>query len=458
VSPLPPGPRAPVAVQTYEWVARPTALLDRCADRYGDPFTLRTSWVDGPMVLVSDPGEIGRIFGAAPSVLRGGASSPLLAPFAGPNSLLLLSGDEHLRQRRLQLPIFHGARLEAHRALIAHLARTEIAGWAEGVVLRAHPRMQALTLEVILRVVFGAREGEELHALRVAIRRALDLTMSLPRLAAMAIVRREIGPRSPWATFTRAVGEVDTLLYGLIRRRRAHERGESILGLLLSARHDDGTPPSDQEVRDELVTLLAAGHETTAAALAWAVERLARDRGLTTRVRAQLAAGEEALLDAVVKETLRVRPVLSIAPRRLIEPFTVGGWELPPGVHVAPCIYLTHRRPDLYPPDPGTFRPERFLDGGPTQRYAWIPFGGGVRRCLGAAFATLEMKEVLRAVISTFELRPDRPRGERTRRRSVTLAPARGARVVVRYGASTRSAPGRTDTVAGVSPTGSPSA
>jgi cytochrome P450 family 110 len=255
--------------------------------------------------------------------------------------------------------------------------------------------------------------------------------MSLPRLAAMAIVQRDLGPRSPWGAFKRAVAAADDVLYDLIRRRRADPSGDSILGMLLGARHDDGTQPSDQEVRDQLVTLLAAGHETTATALAWALERLARDPALTARLRAQLDDGDERLLDAVVKETLRVRPVLSIAPRKTVQSFTVGGWELPAGVHVAPCIYLTHRRADLYPPDPAAFRPERFLEGAP-ERYGWIPFGGGVRRCLGAAFATLEMREVLRAVVTAVDVRPDRARGERVRRRSVVLAPARGARVVVR--------------------------
>ena len=280
--------------------------------------------------------------------------------------------------------------------------------------MRSLERMQALTLEVILRVVFGSGDPE----LRDAIRRTLDMTTSMPRLVAMSLVQKPVGP---WQAFMRAVERLDALIY---ERIDAQADDGSVLAVLRSARHEDGSPPTREEMRDQLVTLLAAGHETTAGALAWSLERLSRHPDVLARVR----AGDDEYLDAVVKEVLRVRPVLSIVARKTLVEYEVGGWTLPPGVHVTPCIYLTHRRPDLWD-EPTAFRPERFLSGAP-EPYAFIPFGGGTRRCLGAAFATLEMREVLRAVAQRFALAPDRAQGERMRRRSITLTPARGGYVV----------------------------
>src|SRR4051794_18419677 len=412
--PLPPGPPEPAPLQMAEWIVRPTALLRRCQTRYGEPFTLRIGWADAPMVFLSDPADIKRVFAASPDVLRGGESSSVLGPFAGPRSILLLHGAEHLRQRRLMLPPFHGEALARWRDTIAELAEAELDGWTPGEPVRALRRMQALTLEVILRVVFGAGDPE----LRDAIRRTLDMTTSMPRLVAMSLVQKPIGP---WNTFMRAVRELDRLIY---ERIDAQVDDGSVLAVLRSPRHEDGSPPAREELRDQLVTLLAAGHETTAGALGWALERLARHPAVLARVR----AGDDAYLEAVIKEVLRARPVLSIVGRKTRAPFAVGGWDIPAGIHVVPCIYLTHRRADLWG-DPTAFRPERFLDGAP-EPYAFIPFGGGRRRCLGAAFATLEMREVLRAVAERFMLRPDRAEGERMRRRSITLTPARGGYVV----------------------------
>jgi cytochrome P450 len=261
--------------------------------------------------------------------------------------------------------------------------------------------MQRLTLEVIQRVVFGSRDDE----LRDALRTALDMTSSTPKLIAMSLT-------GPTPAFRRAVERVDELIY----RRMAAPNENSILALL----RESGA--SDVELRDQLVTLLAAGHETTATALAWALERLARHPQSLAKCQ------DDAYLDATVKEVLRVRPVLSITSRKTLQPWTVGGYTLPPGVYVSPCLYLAHRRPELWP-DPTSFKPERFLDGQP-EPYSWVPFGGGTRRCLGASFASLEMREVLRAVASRFSLKPDRVQGERMRRRSVTLAPARGGVVI----------------------------
>jgi cytochrome P450 family 135 len=414
---LPPGPGEPSAVQTVEWVIRPTDLLRRAQARYGEPFTLRTAWSDAPMVVVSDPEEIRRIYTAPDHVLQGGSSAPFMRALAGPRSVLVLHGAEHLRQRRLMLPAFHGEALAAWREAIARLAHAELDSWTPGVALQARPRMARLTLEVMLRVVFGTDDP----LLRDRLRRTLDLTGSAPRLVAMSLLQRDLRGLSPYGRFLRALGAVDVLLH---ERVAAGGAPGSVLATLLAARHEDGTPPSREELRDQLLTLLAAGHETTATALAWAVERLARHPDELARLR----EGGDAELDAAVKEVLRVRPVLSITPRRVLAPWRVGAYTLPPGVHVVACPYLTHRRAELWP-DPTAFRPVRFLDGAP-EPYTWLPFGGGTRRCLGAAFAALEMREVLRALAARFALRPDRADGERMRRRSVTLSPSRGGRVI----------------------------
>jgi cytochrome P450 len=411
---LPPGPAAPAAAQTIEWVVRPTDLLRRSAARYGEPFTLRTLWADAPMVLVSDPATVKRVYAAPEEELSGGASSTVLEPFAGSSSILLTSGETHLRQRKLMLPPFHGKRMEEHRATVAALAEAEVARWAPGRPLRTLPRMQELTLDIILRVVLGAPDPR----LRAEIRATLDKTTSLPRLIALSLAPHG---SAPWRPFLRAVARVDALLRAEIRARRTSARAAGAPAVI-----DElvATGASEDELRDQVVTLLAAGHETTAGSLAWACERLARHPHVVARLRED----GDAYLDATVKEVLRTRPVLTITPRKAIAPFTVGAYTLPPGVHVTPCLYLAHRRPELWP-DPTAFRPERFLAGAPAP-YSWLPFGGGTRRCVGAAFATMELHEVLRAVVRRFDLRPDRPAGERMRRRGVTLPPARGGRVV----------------------------
>ncbi|HEX8206753.1 MAG TPA: cytochrome P450, partial [Solirubrobacteraceae bacterium] len=340
--------------------------MRRSAARHGVPFTLRTLWADAPMVLVSSPEDVRRVFTAGPDVLRGGGSA-VLEPFAGPSSLLVLDGEEHLRARRLQLPAFHGDRMRAHAPTIAALAAEELDRWPRGAEVRTHERMQALTLEVMLRVVVG----DPAPALRAAVEDALALVRSAPRLVALSVLGRD-------RSFRRAVERVDAEIARVIARRRrgtAAAAPRPILDDLLAA------TPSDADVRDQLVTLLAAGHETTATALAWAFERLARDPALV----ADLRAGDEALLDATVSEVLRIRPVLSVAPRDVVAPLELSdGTVVPPGAQVAACLYLAHRRADSFPPDPLAFRPRRWIDGPKPPPYAFIPFGGGPRRCLGA--------------------------------------------------------------------------
>jgi cytochrome P450 len=324
--------------------------------------------------------------------------------------VLVTHGEAHLRRRKQALPPLHGEALRGWTAAMAEIAHAELDSWAPGRPLATLPRMQALTLEVIQRVVFGSRDAE----LRDALRAALDMTQSTPNLIAMSLVQRDLGPGSPFGRFLRAVERIDALL----AERLASPAPGSVAALL----KDSVTP---DELRDQVVTLLAAGHETTATALAWALERLARHPAEL----AALRSGDDARVDAAVKEVLRVRPVLSIASRKVREPWQLAGHTLPAGVYVGACLYLAHRRADVWP-DPTAFRPKRFLGGGAPEPFAWVPFGGGVRRCLGASFAALEMREVLRAVAARFSLRPDRPEGERMRRRSITLAPARGGTVI----------------------------
>ena len=394
---------------------RPAAFLRRVHARFGDPVTIRTFWTDEPMVLFSSPDAVREVFRLDPRIAPAGQSWEFLRPFAGPHSILVLDGDEHLRERRLIQTPFHGERMRSFQPLVAELAREELAGW----------RGRVVTLETILRVVFGARD-EEAARLREAVHGTLDTVRSMPRMLAMSLVQRDLGPRSPWGSFRLAVERFDALLLDLVARRRAEPPGDSMLALLLEQRDEDGNPPTDQHLRDQLVALLAAGHDTSAASLAWAFERLARHPA----VQARLREGDPAYLDAVVKEVLRVRPALTIAPRRLLGPVEIAGRTLPAGVHVAACLWLALRREDLWPAA-GAFRPERWLDGAPPPNpMSWIPFGGGVRRCAGAPFAEMEMREVLRAA-AELSIRPVRPEPERARRSALVVTPDRGGEVLV---------------------------
>jgi cytochrome P450 family 135 len=421
--PLPPGPRAPAAWQTLAWTVRPAAFLRRLHQRFGDPATIRTYWTDEPMVLFSHPDAVREVFRLDPQVAPAGQSWEFLRPFAGPHSILVLDGEEHLRERRLIQTPFHGERMRGFQPAVAELARSELSGWSGRVVTLE--RMKRLTLETILRVVFGARGEHEAARLRDAVHGTLDTVRSMPRMLAMSAVRRDLGPHSPWGRFRLAVDRFDALLFDVVARRRAEPDGDSMLALLLEQRDEEGRPPTDRQLRDQLVALLAAGHDTSAASLAWAFERLARHPA----VQARLAEGDPAYLDAVVKEVLRVRPALTIAPRRLLEPVRIAGWMLPAGAHVAACLWLALRREDLWT-EAGAFRPERWLEGPPPNPMSWIPFGGGVRRCAGAPFAEMEMREVLRAA-ADMTIRPVRPEPERARRSALVVTPHRGGEVLV---------------------------
>jgi cytochrome P450 family 135 len=420
---LPPGPRAPAVWQTLGWMARPAAFLSRVHARFGDPVTIRTYWTEEPMVLCSDPDAVREVFRLDPEIAPAGRSWEFLRPFAGPHSILLLDGQEHLRERRLLQAPFHGERMRAFAPVIAELARAELSTWKGRI--SALERMRELTLEIIVRVVFGARGAEEAAHLRASVERALAEVRSLPQMLAMALVRRDFGPRSPWGRFRVAVERFDAVLFDLLARRRAAPDGDSVLALLLEQRDEEGRPPSDRHLRDQLVALLVGGHDSSAASLAWAFERLARHPD----VQARLRDGDTQYLDAVVKEVLRSRPALTIAPRLLLEPARIAGRTLPAGVQVAACLWLAMRREDLWPAA-SAFRPERWLGDPAPNPMSWIPFGGGVRRCAGAPFAEMEMREVLRAA-GEVTIRPLRPEGERARRSMLVVTPERGGEVFV---------------------------
>jgi cytochrome P450 family 135 len=427
---LPPGPRFPSALQSVIWFRRAQWLLDTCQARFGDMFTLKIA-NEGTWVVTSNPEVVKQVFTGDPRLLHAGEANRILLPVLGPNSLLLLDDGPHLRQRKLMLPAFHGARMQRYGELMAGIAADEIERWPTDEPYRLRRRMQAMTLEIILRSAFGVSEGPRLESLRHELRRLLD-TLTKPSSGAIAMALGTEGVMR-LGVFRRELERVNRPIYEEIAERRDADdltERDDIMSLLLQATHEDGSPMSDEELRDELVTLLVAGHETTANALAWAVERLCRHPEKLQRLTDEVRAGENAYLEAVVQETLRLRPVISIVLRRLAEPMEIGGRLLPAGVSIVPSIHLVHRRADIYP-QPHDFRPERFLEQ-PPGTYTWIPFGGGVRRCLGAAFAQFEMETVLRELVTRRTLAPSRPESERVYRRAITETPRHDAEVVMR--------------------------
>ncbi len=426
---VPRGPRMHRVVQTAIWSRHAQWMLEQCRARLGPMFTLQIAY-EGEWVIVSDPELIKQVFTGDPKVFHAGEGNQILRPLLGENSVLVLDEKRHISQRRLLLPPFHGERMQGYGEQMRAIAAREIERWPIGTPYRLRPRMQAMTLEIIIETVFGVHGGARVEQLREALRGFLDLTTD-PRFLAPMLA---IGPdrlRS-FSAFRRRVERVDELIAAEIGERRAAgglEEREDVLSLMLLASHEDGSPMSDAEIRDELLTLLVAGHETTATALAWAVERLVRHPEKLERLRAEVEAGEEAYLTATIQETLRLRPVISIVIRRLTEPVELGGYELPAGAAVVPAIHLVHRDPRIYP-EPDRFRPERFLEQSPGT-YTWIPFGGGIRRCLGAAFAQFEMTVVLRELVKRHQIRPSDPAPERNYRRAITETPRHDAEVVL---------------------------
>ena len=425
---LPPGPRLPRPAQTLGWVTRPGPFLAKARKRYGDTFSVKIAQ-EGNWVMLTDPEDVQTVFTGDPRLLHAGAANVVLLPLLGHHSVLLLDGEKHMAQRKLLLPPFHGKRMRGYEALMKDVANEEMERWPRGEPFALWPHMQAVTLEVIIRAVFGVRGDDRLDRMRTTLRETLELSTDMKTFLAVAA----LGPHrlDRMRFFQRQLDPVNEVLLDEIRDRRGAtdlDERDDILSMLLGASHEDGSSMSDQELRDELMTLLVAGHETTATALAWAIERLVRHPDKLHRLAEEAQAGENEYADAVCKETLRLRPVIPLVVRELQEPMELGGHLLPAGARVTPCILLIHRREDIYP-EPNRFRPERFLEQ-PAGTYTWIPFGGGVRRCLGASFAMFEMKTVLQAVATQLTLSPARPEAERVRRRAITLTPSAGAQVV----------------------------
>lgn len=421
---LPPGPKYPPAVQMAGFWTRPLAFLERCRARYGRRFTVRLPFTP-PFVMLTAPDEIKQVFTAPADVLNPGAGARVLEPVVGRNSVILLDGPAHMEQRKLMLLAFHGERIERLSALVEEVTDRQVAAWPTDRPLRLHEEFQGLTLEIILRAVFGLQEGARMDALRdglAAMLRFGEKPISLlpPRAdSAVARVAERVGP---FAEFVRLQRGADELIFAQVDERRAGVEGrDDVLAMLLSARHEDESPMTDQELRDELMTLLVAGHETTASTLAWCFERLSRDPEVVDRLRED----DDAYLTATIQEALRCRPVLpNVAPRLVVKPIDVGDWTYPEGVCLVPNAYLVHHDPEIYP-DPYAFRPERFVGESPGT-YTWIPFGGGRRRCLGASFALLEMKIVLRTLVRERDVEAVLAAPERPQRRNITIRPSEG--------------------------------
>jgi cytochrome P450 len=424
---LPPGPDQHPALQTLRWLYRPIPFLEDCRRRYGEIFSVSFVGFKTPMVMFSDPAAIKAVYSDRCNGLPPGRNQTL-EPLVGPRSVLLLEGEEHLSRRKLMLPPFHGERMRAYEEIVRAAIAAEMERWPVGEAFPIHPGMQAVTLEVILRAVFGVGDEARLGRLRSTLRQVLGRTSSpVAQLAVFTVLRRGGGGlRDRVECMLRAA---DAELFAEIAERRADprlEEREDILSMLISARFEDGEGMGDEELRDQLMTLLLAGHETTATALAWIFDLLLHADDAIERLRQELEGDADEFLRATIAEALRLRPVIPIAGRRLAEGLSIEGHDLPAGTDVTPAIWLTHTRPDLYE-EPLRFRPERFLGNGP-ETYAWIPFGGGVRRCLGAAFAEFEMRIVLEEVIGRCRLEAA-AEPERVGRRNVTLSPRQGTRV-----------------------------
>jgi cytochrome P450 len=431
---LPPGPKAKPVIQTLIWALAPTWMMDRCAERIGEAFTITFAPSGMKMVLLSDPEAVKTVFTASPEVAPSATGNSPIAPIMGPSSVLVLTGPEHMRQRKLLLPPFHGERMREYEQVIVEATRRDMAGWELGSPMSLQPRTRKITLEVILRAVFGVEAGR-MGPLAEAIGGLVEPMRLVTVLR--TLMSWPTGER-PTGAVGQALDLLDERIYEEIERRRSEadlQERSDILSLLMQARDEDGQAMGPTELRDELVTLLLAGHETTATSVAWALERLVRHPEKLRRLTDEIDAGEgDEYMTAVINETLRVRPVVPIVVRLLQEDLQVGERVLPAGTRVAPSIYLTNRNPRAYP-DPTEFQPERFVGSSP-ETFSWIPFGGGIRRCIGASFAQLEMKVMLRTMLA--ELEPSLPpgrmwrAGEWTRRRAITLVPAAGAKVVWR--------------------------
>jgi cytochrome P450 len=429
---MPPGPKLPKLLQTLGFLLAGRRFLDATRKRYGDVVTMSTAF-DARFVMVFDPDLLKKVFQAPPDRLRAGEANALLGQVLGQRSVLVLDGAEHLRQRKLMLPPFHGKRLKAYEEKMVEAADRAIDAWPVGEPFTLMPTMQAVTLDVIMHAVWGVEEGPRAEELKKRVRAVIEPLSRRFGVVVLALSGGRFGDRKAVQRFEARRAELDAMIYEEIAQRRDApdlEEREDVFSMLLGARDEDGAAMTDQELRDELVTLLVAGHETTATGLSWAFELLLRTPRVLEKLQASLADGDETYIDAVVKEALRLRPVIPGVGRVVRgEPFELGEFTIPPGVEINPSIGMIHRRADRYP-QPREFRPERFLGDDPPDTYTWVPFGGGTRRCLGASFAQLEMKVVIRRVLERTSLTAASAKPEQVLRRGITLVPRDGVRVV----------------------------
>jgi cytochrome P450 len=412
--------------QILRWVARPLELLAECHRRYGDVFSLRAPG-GAAFVIVADPELIKQVVTADSDVLLAGeGNATLLEPVVGKHSLLTLDGREHLRQRRLLLPAFHGERMHSFEAVMREITEASLETWPVGRPFSLHPMTQSITLDVILRTVFGVADTNAHRELRALLVEILDVATN-PWLLIPGMLG--VDPfRFPWLRMTKLKRALDDSLYKMIAAKRKERGGTDVLAMMLEARDEQGNAMTDVEVRDELVTLLFAGHETTATALAWTFDRLLSHPHTYAKLQSEIAAGRDAYLDAVIRESLRVRPIVPLIGRHVAKPYQLGPWLIPAGNRIAPSIYLAGRNKTAYP-QPERFDPERWIGVKPDP-YTWLPFGGGIRRCIGMAFAQFEMRVVLQTVVARSQMRlAGAP--ARVTRRGITLAPSGGTRVVL---------------------------
>jgi cytochrome P450 family 110 len=436
---LPPGPNL---FATFDFIRNPFRFLDTCAHRYGDWFTVRVPGV-APFVFTSDPAAVREVFLSDADALHAGEANRPLGAFMGEQSSLFLDGAEHLRQRRLLLPAFHGEQVASHADAMRIAADNAIASWPIGQQFPIHPQMRAITFETIIRTVFGFADDESGTELRALLKKLFELYSSkLGTLFSLPAMRIDAGAWSPWGRAVKMTRQIDSILYTEFARRRKEgiEGRADVLSMLLAARYETGQPLPDNVIRDEMYTLMLAGHETTAATMAWVINRLLTHPNVMERASAETVSvldgatldashvGKLKYVEAVINETMRLDPVIPNFGRTLTRPLKIAGRDLPAGVTIAPCIYLVHRRPELWPL-PEQFNPDRFLETRQS-RYTFFPFGGGSRRCLGAAFASYQMKIVIAEILSRVELKPVNGYEARAIRRGIAFAPSDGLPVI----------------------------